>query len=198
MIELFPASSILLISNKELVQKQMDQVILEVGTPPAIWVKGIEEAKRVLIDTDVELVVLDMPIAGEDGTAFAIELVRSRSMNFGIIMLIDPEQIKHNLYQAERMGIITLNKPLDSHLLVQTIRLLLAFQARIKKLQSHAERLQQKLEDDRLVNRAKLLLIENQKMKEQDAHHFIERKAMDACVRKTKIAKDIIRMYGTK
>jgi response regulator NasT len=73
--------------------------------------------------------------------------------------------------------------------------LLLSFRVKIKKLESKADKLQQKLEDDRLVSRAKILLVERLKMSEQDAHHYIEKMAMDRCVKKTTIANDIIRMY---
>ena len=49
----------------------------------------------------------------------------------------------------------------------------------------------------RLVNRAKWLLISEVKMTEPDAHRYIEKQAMDLCVSKREIAEQIIKTYGT-
>ena len=48
----------------------------------------------------------------------------------------------------------------------------------------------------RLVNRAKLILINELKMSEPDAHHYIEKQAMDRCVSKREIAEEIIKTYS--
>ena len=48
----------------------------------------------------------------------------------------------------------------------------------------------------RIVNRAKWLLIGELKMTEPDAHRYIEKQAMDRCVSRCQIAEEIIRTYG--
>jgi len=47
----------------------------------------------------------------------------------------------------------------------------------------------------RLTNRAKWLLIGKEGMTEQEAHHFIEKRAMDSCSPRKKIALEIIHRY---
>ena len=56
--------------------------------------------------------------------------------------------------------------------------------------------LEEKMGEIRLVNRAKWLLISELKMSEPDAHHYIERQAMDCCVSKKEIAENIIKTYS--
>ena len=56
--------------------------------------------------------------------------------------------------------------------------------------------IEQKIDDIRIINRAKWLLISELKMNETDAHHYIEKQAMDRCLSKRQIAEDIIRMYS--
>ena len=51
------------------------------------------------------------------------------------------------------------------------------------------------LEEIRLVNRAKWLLISELKMSEPDAHHYITHQAMDRCCAKRTVAEEIIRLY---
>ena len=48
------------------------------------------------------------------------------------------------------------------------------------------------MEEIRLVNRAKWLLIEKQNMTELEAHRYIEKQAMDQCVQRKEIALQII------
>ena len=55
--------------------------------------------------------------------------------------------------------------------------------------------LQEKMEEIRLVNRAKWILIDQLKMTENEAHKFIERQAMDRCVTRRTIAENILATY---
>ena len=55
--------------------------------------------------------------------------------------------------------------------------------------------IEEKREEIRIVNRAKLLLIEQLKMTEKEAHRYIEKHAMDRCVTRRDIAEKIISIY---
>ena len=46
------------------------------------------------------------------------------------------------------------------------------------------------------INRAKGYLIEIENMSEEEAHRFIEKTAMDECVKKIEIAEKIIEKYN--
>ena len=52
------------------------------------------------------------------------------------------------------------------------------------------------MEEIRLANRAKMLLMQNLKMTEQEAHRYIEKEAMDRGLKKTAVAENIIKTYG--
>ena len=52
--------------------------------------------------------------------------------------------------------------------------------------------LEEKMEEIRLVNRAKWLLIERRGMDEPTAHRYIEKLAMDRCVTRRVIAEAIL------
>lgn len=51
------------------------------------------------------------------------------------------------------------------------------------------------VEEIRLMNRAKLILIKKRGMTEADAHRFIIKTAMDRCVKKRAVAEEIIRYH---
>ena len=56
-------------------------------------------------------------------------------------------------------------------------------------------KLNHRIEEIKTINRAKCLLMENGKMSEQDAHRFLEKKAMDTQQTRLQIANAVIRRY---
>ena len=55
--------------------------------------------------------------------------------------------------------------------------------------------LQDKMDEIKLVNRAKWILITHLDMTENVAHRYIEKQAMDRCVTRRSVAEDILRTY---
>ena len=83
----------------------------------------------------------------------------------------------------------------DLQLFAQTLRLLCITRERLRGMEKKAVTLQEKMEEIRLVNRAKWLLIEELKMTEQEAHRYIEKRAMDRCVTRRAVAEQILSTY---
>ena len=66
----------------------------------------------------------------------------------------------------------------------------------MKKIEKKTLSLEEKMQEIRIVNRAKWVLITELKMTETDAHRYIEKQAMDRCVSKKEIAEEIIKTYA--
>ena len=66
---------------------------------------------------------------------------------------------------------------------------------RLRKSEKKALSIEEKMEEIRLANRAKWLLIDELKMSEPDTHRYIEKQAMDRCVSKREVAEEIIKTY---
>ena len=71
-----------------------------------------------------------------------------------------------------------------------------AVQVKIKGMAEETTKLKGKLKELKLVDRAKWILIDQLKMSETQAHKYIEKQAMDRCVKREEIAENIIRTYG--
>lgn len=198
MLERYEHANLLLVSASQTVETKITALFQKEGFSSFFCAKSTLEAKRILIDQEVDLLILDAPFPEEDAVEFVLELARSKSFDYSIIILANAEIYEKNLYQAEHMGLVIFKKPMDVRILLQTMRLLLSMRVKIKKLENKADSLQQKLKEDRLISRAKILLVANLKMSEEDAHYYIEKKAMDACVKKIKVAQEIIRRYEPK
>lgn len=72
---------------------------------------------------------------------------------------------------------------------------MLAMASRLRSMRVQTNTLQRKLNDTRLVNRAKLLLMSHLKMSEAEAHRYIEKSAMDASSKRRDVAVRIIKTY---
>lgn len=62
-------------------------------------------------------------------------------------------------------------------------------------MQNENDLLRQKIEDIRLVDRAKCVLIEYLKMSEAQAHKYIEKQAMDLRQTRQEVATAILKTY---
>lgn len=67
-----------------------------------------------------------------------------------------------------------------------------AARERLRRLEKKASTVEEKMEEIRLVNRAKWVLIETHHMSEPDAHRYIEKQAMDRCTSRKEIAQEIL------
>ena len=150
------------------------------------------EVKRMLLETDVDLVILNAPLRDEFGTQLALNLSRD---NLCVLMLVPAESFDAVCYKVEDEGILTLSKPVSRNGLLGAIKLLTAMRGKLRKLDRQNQALQEKMQDIRTVNRAKWLLIEIKRMTENEAHYYIEKQAMDMRLSRREAAENIIRTY---
>ena len=102
------------------------------------------------------------------------------------------------LYQTRGSGIFVLRRPVTAEIIVQAAQLLVIASEKASRYAAEAARLRRRLEDLNVVSRAKLLLIEKERMTEEEAHHMLEHYAMDHSVDKKEAAMQVIRKYEKK
>ena len=119
----------------------------------------------------------------------------ARQENLGLLLLLPEPEYAAQVEECSKLGILTLPSQGEVTLLKQGLFLLAATCRRLLGLAHRAESLQIQMDEIRLVNRAKLLLMERLHMSEAQAHRFIEKSAMDRCVKRRRVAEEIIRTY---
>ncbi|MBQ8898803.1 MAG: ANTAR domain-containing protein [Clostridia bacterium] len=67
---------------------------------------------------------------------------------------------------------------------------------RLRKTVEKTLSIEEKMEEIRIVNRAKWILIRELKLDEPEAHRYIEKQAMDRCISKRIVAEEIIKTYS--
>ena len=125
-------------------------------------------------------------ISGGASAVAAIDAAERSSS--AILLLTDDTALPRRCIRA---GVMTAHP--DE--LAAVLPALLASAERLRTLRDKTSSLQQRLDDSRIVARAKLLLISRLGMSEGDAHRYIEKTAMDSCLPRRDVAEGIIRTY---
>ena len=160
--------------------------------PPA---KTAGEVRRLTMDRNVDLVILNAPLKDEFGVQLAQDLAEN---NMGVLLLTGSDVFEQVSYRVEQSGVITLAKPTTKQSLYITLRALTALRSKLLQMEQKTKALQQKVADIHTVNHAKWLLIQHDHMTENDAHRFIEKQSMDMRLSRREVAESIIRTYGSE
>ena len=185
--------SVLLASSNE----KFDQMLLsllptdEFG--PIHIVTSIGSARRMMAERSYDILIINAPLKDERGTNYAIDIAHETGV--GVMLFLDAEIYEEVSVFTEQYGVLTLSKPTGRSVISQSLRLLCATRQRLKRMEVKAASFEDKIEEIKLVNRAKLLLIGTGKFDEKSAHRFIEKAAMDSRSPRRKVAEEIIARY---
>ena len=122
-------------------------------------------------------------------------IVKVQHSAAGVLLLVKAEHFPDIDGRLTPQGVLVLSKPMSTQLFTQSLRLLCGTRERLRGLEKKNATIEEKMEEIRLVNRAKWLLIEQLRMTESEAHYYIERQAMDMRLSRREVAENIIRSY---
>lgn len=151
------------------------------------------DARRRLAEKEFELVIINAPLPDEYGHELAADAAQNSCA--GVLLLVKSELADSVSARVEADGVFVLAKPLNRALFFQALRLAAASRKRVYGLQKENRLLQKKIEDIRIVDRAKCVLIEQLDFTEAQAHASIEKQAMDTRRTRREIAQEIICRY---
>lgn len=150
-------------------------------------------ARRRLINDDYNMIIIDTPLKDEVGTELAIKLSEREAL--GIIVVA--KSVKADMISAkvENYGIFVIPKPFTKSIFYQGVKFVATSIRRFSALKNEQNKLIKKVDDIKKVDRAKCLLIQYNKMTEEQAHRYIEKQAMDTRVSRREVAEKIIKFF---
>ena len=151
------------------------------------------EARRRLAGQSYDLAVINTPLRDEFGSDLACHIAGTTLA--GVVLLVKADYAAQIDAKVQPSGVFVLEKPLSRSMFQYTVRMMDAMEHRLRLLKRENQHLQSKIEEIRLVDRAKLVLMECLKMSEESAHYYIEHQAMNMRCTKTEIAQSVIRTY---
>ena len=131
---------------------------------PVCFVGNIAAARREMVNKTYDLVIINAPLSDDFGTRFAIDVCNQS----GTVALLLAKSDVYDEMEAKLtcQGVFTLAKPTSALLLNQSLKWLVSARERLRRMEEKATSVEEKMEEIRLVNRAKWLLIEQLKMTE--------------------------------
>lgn len=165
------------------------------GISDFFYTRNGSEARRILIENSYDIIIINTPLADEFGHDLA--LYASTNTVSGLILIVKSEIYEEICDRVEDYGILVLSKPLSRQTFYSAVKLVSATQKRLLILEKENMKLQKKIEEIRLVDRAKCVLIQYLNMTEAEAHRYIEKQAMDMRKTKKTIAENILNTYDS-
>ncbi|HHY81847.1 MAG TPA: ANTAR domain-containing protein [Clostridiales bacterium] len=185
--------SALVISCSEKGTDYLTKVLNEASVTNITTISNAGEARRLLVEKDFDLCIVNTPLPDEFGGNLALNIASKGTSQ--VILIVKSELFEEISEKVEDYGIITISKPISKALLWNAIKLAKATHKKIRAVQSENKKLIQKIEDIRIIDRAKCILISHLSMTEPEAHRYIEKQAMDMRVTRREIAEKILRTY---
>ncbi len=186
--------SVLIVSASEKLNTSLKAIFTEQKYTPIRFENSVSSAKRAISEREYDFVIINSPLPDNEGIRFSIDLCTGR--NAVVMLLVRNELYDSFFLKTSPYGVFTLPKPTSKQILLQGLDWMVSSRERLRKLEKKSVSLEDKMQEIRIVNRAKWLLIEKLETDEASAHRYIEKQAMDKCVSKKEIAEEIIEKYS--
>ena len=185
--------SVLVVSSSQKFNEAVKPLLSESNCFPVSYAFSISEAQRCILEKPYDFIIIRSPLPDDFGIKFAIDI--SQGKNSVCLMMIKAELHEEVSAKVTSNGVFTISSPTSRNMLKEAMQWMAAVRERLRNAEKKTISLEAKMEEIRLVNRAKWMLIENLNMTESDAHRYIEKQAMDHCITKGEIAENILKTY---
>lgn len=160
---------------------------------PVIYVKNVGDARRLFFDKSFDLVLINAPLPDNFGESLASDICEKSEAS--CILLVSAELYNDVYFKIYDSGVLVAEKPIARDALKKLLNLSCATRERMNRLMKRQATVDEKIEEMRLVNKAKWMLIDHAHMTEPEAHKFIEKKSMDDRMPKRQVAEKIINQF---
>ena len=179
----------LLVTNSDKNFSLLAEVVRSCGDYNIVRASCGAAARRAFSERDFDLVIKD-----ERGKLVARALAETY-FSAGVILLEDSFVYEQVASELEPLGIIVVPRPVHRALLITAIRFMHANNVRIGKLKNQNNLLVKEIEDLKFINKAKYALMESLGYSENQAHKYIEKRAMDERKTKKAVALEVLKTY---
>ena len=186
--------SVLIVSAAEGFNDALSTLLPTSKYSPTNFVSNISAAKRALAERAFDFVIINSPLPDDIGTRFAIDTGSSKET---VVLLMVRAELQAEIYdKVAEHGVFVLPKPTSKPTMAVALSWLSSAREKLRKTEKKTLSIEEKMEEIRIVNRAKWILIRELKLDEPEAHRYIEKQAMDRCISKRIVAEEIIKTYA--
>lgn len=188
-----PPLNVLIVSSAEKGAETISGLLDRGNYESAVTVHSGSEARRSMISCGYDVVIINSPLADEFGHELAMDLAQGTAS--GVMLLVKADTFDEICFKVVPHGVLVVAKPLSRPIFRQAFKLAEAVHNRLRTFERENRKLQTKIEEIKMVDRAKWVLVEHLSMDEASAHRYIEKQAMDMRLTKFSIAESILKTY---
>jgi response regulator NasT len=187
--------SALIVSSSKKSAAFFSEMLKDTSITQIAFLQSCSSARRLLSELYFDLVIINAPLRDESGEDLSMHITSKGSSQ--VILAVNNEFLDAVSAICENCGVLVIPKPINKAVFWLTLSLARAVHGRMKLIQAENEQLKQKIEDMRIVDRAKWVLVSRMHINEKDAHRYIEKQAMNLRTTKRAIAEKILKSYKT-
>ncbi len=160
-----------------------------------VCVSGNEAIRRVRSEaSDILLINFEMP----DMTGLEVATIIGDENLCSVVLFVSPTQWDFAEDMVSDYDITLFVKPINGVVLLSTLEVVLQNRRRIRKLETELSKLKRGMEDRKLIEKAKGILMKRKSISEGEAYRRIQKMSMDSRVAMRDIANKIIELSEKK
>ncbi len=153
-----------------------------------------QESRRKVQQKYYNLVIIITPLYHELGSELALDILEKDEAD--IIVIANNKDLAQIEEKLIHEPIFLVEKPIERNKLQRDINYLLNNQKKRERLEKQNKKLKNNINSLKSQFRAKLLLMKNLDMSEDEAHHYLQKQAMNTRKTPGDIAEAIIKLYS--
>ena len=181
---------VLIADDDPLIRMDLAEMLAEEGIEVVSQVGDGERAAALAITLRPDLVIMDVKMPGKDGIQAAAEIAAAQIAPVIILTAFSERDLIQRALDAGAMAYLA--KPFSKATLLPAIELAAARYAETAALRAEIAEATQRLQARKVIDRAKGLLMTQQKMTEPQALRWLKRTAIDRRTSMDTIARDVI------
>ncbi len=182
--------SVLIVSPSSRLLQNLTPLLPPGEYDPVQSVRSAAEAKRCLLQRDFDIIFINSPLPDGPGIELAEDLCGETEA--GVLLLVKAESYEKVTARVQASGVITLVKPSSRQLAAHSLQALCATRERLRQRGRRQATVEEKIQELRLIDRAKWALIESRGLTEPEAHRALERMAMERRIPKKQAAREVL------
>lgn len=154
---------------------------------------GNEIRRMIASDADPDIIIINSPLSDE----FGHELAEAAAVNThsGIIFVCSSGIFDEICDKLTYFGITVLSQPVSRQMMINAVKLAYENKMRLTGEKKENSSLLVRIDEMRLINRAKSILMKYLRFTEPQAHKYIEKQAMNTRHTRKEVALHIIETY---
>ena len=157
---------VLIVSSSDKFVRPMLDMLPEKMFEPIETASDVAQARRKLLEREFDIVIINSPLRDEFGTKLALDICQKSSA--GVLLFVKAEHYSDITSKVMQYGVLTISKPTSPSMIMQSVQMLCSTRERLRIMEKKNASVEEKIEEIRIVNRAKCLLIEQLKMTEPE------------------------------